>query len=159
MNISVDRKKSVCFSNNFISKRCQKYIEKYFESEKEKVDKFQFARERYGEWMRILHEFSWLWETLVIALAAAAVCVVCAMLICKIVKRDISKKNSGSYRRSSICGRCFGSHNDCPDSDAALIKRDWWFPQPHYDNLFGKKDGRVSIRLRHWRKLVSFFVK
>ena len=42
--------------------------------------------------MRILHEFSWLWETLVIALAAAAVCVVCAMLICKIVKRDISKK-------------------------------------------------------------------
>ena len=42
--------------------------------------------------MRILHEFSWLWETLIIALAAAAVCVVCAMLICKIVKRDISKK-------------------------------------------------------------------
>ena len=92
MNISVDRKKSVCFSNNFISKRCQKYTEKYYESEKEKVDKFQFARERYGEWMRILHEFSWLWETLVIALATAAVCVVCAMLICRIVKRDISKK-------------------------------------------------------------------
>lgn len=42
--------------------------------------------------MRILHEFSWLWEALVIALATAAVCVVCAMLICKIVKRDISKK-------------------------------------------------------------------
>ena len=33
--------------------------------------------------MRILYELSWLWETLVIVLAAAAVCVVCAMLICK----------------------------------------------------------------------------
>lgn len=51
-----------------------------------------FARERYGERMRILYELSWLWETLIIALATAAVCVVCAMLICKIVKRDISKK-------------------------------------------------------------------
>ena len=94
MNISVDRKKSVCFSNNFISKRCQKYTEKYFESEKEKVDKFQFARERYGERMRILYELSWLWETLVIVLAAAAVCVVCAMLICKAVKKNLSKKTA-----------------------------------------------------------------
>ena len=51
-----------------------------------------FARERYGERMRILYELSWSWETLIIALAAAAVCVVCAMLICKIVNRDISKK-------------------------------------------------------------------
>ena len=51
-----------------------------------------FAGERYGERMRILYELSWLWETLVIAFTAAAVCVVCAMLICKIVKRDISKK-------------------------------------------------------------------
>lgn len=86
-------------------------------------DNFQFARERYGERMRILYELSWLWETLVIALAAAAVCVVCAMLICKAVKKNLSK-NGGSYRRSNVCGRCFGSHCDCPDSDAALIKRD-----------------------------------
>ena len=86
--------------------------------------KSQFARERYGERMRILYELSWLWETLVIALAAAAVCVVCAMLICKAVKKNLSKKNGGSYRRSSVCGSCFGSHCDCPDSDAALIKRD-----------------------------------
>ena len=74
--------------------------------------------------MRILYELSWLWETLVIALAVAAVCVVCAMLICKAVKKNLSKKDGGSYRRSSVCGRCFGSHCDCPDSDAALIKRD-----------------------------------
>ena len=39
--------------------------------------------------MRILYELSWLWETLVIALAVAAVCVVCAMLICKAVKKNL----------------------------------------------------------------------
>lgn len=53
-----------------------------------------FAKERDGERMRILHELSWLWETLVIALAAAAVCVVCAMLICKAVKKNLSKKTA-----------------------------------------------------------------
>lgn len=104
MNISVDRKKSVCFSNNFISKRCQKYTEKYFESEKEKVDKFQFARERYGERMRILYELSWLWETLIIALAAAAVCVVCAMLICKAVKKNLSKKTAAVIGVAAFAG-------------------------------------------------------
>ena len=31
--------------------------------------------------MRILYELSWLWETLGIALLAAAVCVACAALI------------------------------------------------------------------------------
>ena len=44
--------------------------------------------------MRILYELSWLWETLVIVLAAAAVCVVCAMLICKAVKKNFSKKTA-----------------------------------------------------------------
>ena len=33
--------------------------------------------------MKILYELSWLWETLGIALVAAAVCVACATLICK----------------------------------------------------------------------------
>ena len=80
-----------------------------------------FARERYGERMRILYELSWLWETLIIALAAAAVCVFFAMLSCKAVKKNLSKKNGGSYRRSSVCECCFGSHYDCPDPDAALI--------------------------------------
>lgn len=42
--------------------------------------------------MRILYELSWLWETLGIALAAAAVCVVCTALICKAAKKKLSKK-------------------------------------------------------------------
>ena len=42
--------------------------------------------------MRILYELSWLWETLGIALAAAAVCVACAALIGKAAKKKLSKK-------------------------------------------------------------------
>ena len=42
--------------------------------------------------MRILSELSWLWETLGIALAAAAVCMACAALICKAAKKKRSKK-------------------------------------------------------------------
>ena len=42
--------------------------------------------------MKILHELSWLWETLGIALIAAAVCVACAALICKAAKKKRSKK-------------------------------------------------------------------
>ena len=42
--------------------------------------------------MRILHELSWLWETLGIALVAAAVCVACAALIGKAAKKELSKK-------------------------------------------------------------------
>ena len=37
--------------------------------------------------MKILYELSWLWETLGIALVAAAVCVACATLICKAAKK------------------------------------------------------------------------
>ena len=37
--------------------------------------------------MRILHELSWLWETLGIALVAAAVCMACAALIGKAAKK------------------------------------------------------------------------
>ena len=64
--------------------------------------KFQFARERYGERMRILYELSWLWETLVIALAA--VCVVCAMLICKAVKKNLSKKTAAVIGAAAFAG-------------------------------------------------------
>ena len=67
-------------------------------------DNFQFARERYGERMRILYELSWLWETLVIALAAAAVCVVCAMLICKAVKKNLSKKTAAVIGAAAFAG-------------------------------------------------------
>ena len=40
--------------------------------------------------MKIIHELSWLWETLGIALVAAAVCMACAALICKAVKKKLS---------------------------------------------------------------------
>ena len=42
--------------------------------------------------MKILHELSWLWETLGIALVAAAVCVACGALIGKAAKKKLSKK-------------------------------------------------------------------
>ena len=42
--------------------------------------------------MKILHELSWLWETLGIALLAAAICIACAALICKAAKKRLSKK-------------------------------------------------------------------
>ena len=42
--------------------------------------------------MKILYELSWLWEMLVIALVAAAVCMACAALICKAAKKKLSKK-------------------------------------------------------------------
>lgn len=42
--------------------------------------------------MKILYELSWLWETLCIALLAAAICIACAALICKAAKKKLSKK-------------------------------------------------------------------
>lgn len=42
--------------------------------------------------MKILHELSWLWETLGIALVAAAVCMACAVLIGKAAKKKLGKK-------------------------------------------------------------------
>ena len=42
--------------------------------------------------MKILYELSWLWETLGIALLAAAVCMPCAALICNVAKKNLSKK-------------------------------------------------------------------
>ena len=44
------------------------------------------------------------WETLVIALAAAAVCVVCAMLICKAVKKNLSKKTAAVIGAAAFAG-------------------------------------------------------
>ena len=49
-------------------------------------------RRESDEHMKILYELSWLWEMLGIALAAAAVCVTCAALICKATKRRPNKK-------------------------------------------------------------------
>ena len=42
--------------------------------------------------MKILHELSWLWETLGIALVAAAVCMACTALIGKAAKKKLDKK-------------------------------------------------------------------
>ena len=42
--------------------------------------------------MKILYELSWLWETLGIALLAAAICIACAALIRKAAKKKLSKK-------------------------------------------------------------------
>ena len=42
--------------------------------------------------MKILYELSWLWETLGIALLAAAICTACAALIGKAAKKKHSKK-------------------------------------------------------------------
>ena len=42
--------------------------------------------------MKILYELSWLWETLGIALLAAAVCVGCSKLIRKAAQKKFNKK-------------------------------------------------------------------
>ena len=42
--------------------------------------------------MKILYELSWLWETLGIALVAAAVCMACTALFCKAAKKKLGKK-------------------------------------------------------------------
>ena len=44
--------------------------------------------------MKIIYELSWLWETLGIALIAAAVCVVGAMLICWAKKKKLRKRSA-----------------------------------------------------------------
>ena len=54
--------------------------------------------------MRILYELSWLWETLGIALAAAAVCIVCAALICKAAKKKLSKKVLAAIGAAAFVG-------------------------------------------------------
>ena len=52
----------------------------------------------------ILYELSWLWETLVIALAVAAVCVVCTMLICKAEKKNLSKNTAAVIGAAAFAG-------------------------------------------------------
>lgn len=54
--------------------------------------------------MRILSELSRLWETLGIALAAAAVCIACAALICKAAKKELSKKVLAAIGAAAFVG-------------------------------------------------------
>ena len=53
--------------------------------------------------MRILHELSWLWETLGIALVAAAVCTACAALIGKAAKK-LGKKVLATIGAAAFVG-------------------------------------------------------
>ena len=54
--------------------------------------------------MKILYELSWLWETLGIALLAAAVCVACAALIGKAAKKNLSKKTAAVIGAAAFAG-------------------------------------------------------
>ena len=54
--------------------------------------------------MKILYELSWLWETLGIALLAAAVCMVCAALIGKAAKKKLSKKLVAAIGAAAFVG-------------------------------------------------------
>ena len=54
--------------------------------------------------MKILYELSWLWETLGIALLAAAVCVACAALIGKAAKKKLSKKVLAAIGAATFVG-------------------------------------------------------
>ena len=57
-----------------------------------RIYQFKLPNRRRGDYMEILYELSWLWETLGIALGVAAVCVVCTALVCKAAKKKLSKK-------------------------------------------------------------------
>ena len=57
--------------------------------------------------MKILHELSWLWETLGIALVAAAVCMACAALIGKAAKKKLSKKLLAVIGAAAFVGAIF----------------------------------------------------
>lgn len=75
--------------------------------------------------MRILSELSWLWETLGIALAAAAVCIAWRRTDLQGGEEETQQKGVGSHRSSGICGRYSGGHSDRPDADAALDRTEY----------------------------------
>ena len=54
--------------------------------------------------MNWINELSWLWETLGIALVAAAVCVACAALIGKATKKKISKSVIAAIGAAAFVG-------------------------------------------------------
>ena len=73
--------------------------------------------------MKILHELSWLWETLGIALVAAAGLHGLRRADLQGSEEENRQKGVGSHRGCCICGRDSGGHSDRPDTDAALIGR------------------------------------
>lgn len=42
--------------------------------------------------MKFVLELSWLWKSIAIIISVVAVCEICALLICKLMKRKLSKK-------------------------------------------------------------------
>lgn len=42
--------------------------------------------------MKFVLELSWLWKSIPIIISVVAVCEICALLICKLMKRKLSKK-------------------------------------------------------------------
>ena len=54
--------------------------------------------------MKILYELSCLWETLGIALVAAAVCMACTALIGKAAKKKLSKKLLAGIGAAALVG-------------------------------------------------------
>ena len=67
--------------------------------------------------MKILYELSWLWETLGIALVAAAVL---RRADWQGSEEETQQKGIGGHRGCGICGCDSGGHSDRPDTDAAL---------------------------------------
>ena len=73
--------------------------------------------------MKILYELSWLWETLGIALVAAAVCIACAALICKAAKKGLSKKLLAVIGAKAFVGAILAVILIARTPNAALIGR------------------------------------
>ena len=73
--------------------------------------------------MKILHELSWLWETLGIALVGCGCLHGLRRADWQGSKEEARQKGVGGHRGCGICGRDSGGHSDRPDTDAALIRR------------------------------------
>ncbi len=81
------------------------------------INNFQFNEQEADDRIKILYELSWLWETLGIALVAAAVCMACAALIGK-AEEETRQKGVGGRRGSGICGAILAVILDRLDNDA-----------------------------------------
>ena len=93
--------------------------------------------------MNWINELSWLWETLGIALIAAAVCVACADL--QSSEEENQQKGVGCHRCCSVCGRDSGGHSDCPDTDADLIRQEaFTMDKEKYSIIFSSLTGNTK---------------
>lgn len=58
--------------------------------------------------MKFVLELSWLWKSIAIIILVIAFCEICALLICKLIKRKFSK-NSNYYCCRCHCRNRFGN--------------------------------------------------